>query len=327
MKKRTKHWLSGLLAVLVVGFAVLNVLAYSHAHAMMFFTSGSTRTLKPEKLSGGQKVKVLLFGVHVPRPESDRRPADLDPACQRLSIHCPDGVKLGCWYVDRGAKTPLVVLFHGYGAEKTCLLREAKAFLELGTSVLLVDFRGSGESSESYTTIGFREATDVSAVMRHARGALHHPSVILYGQSMGAVAILRAVSQDGIKPDAVIVEAVFDSMLNTVRHRFEAMGVPSFPSAELLVFWGGVQAGFNAFTHNPVAYARALACPVLFMHGTDDPRAKVEDGRRVFAAVPSSKQFKEFPSIGHESYFSRYPAEWKATVAAFMESGGSTRQD
>ena len=57
------------------------------------------------------------------------------------------------------------------------------------------------------------------------RDALPHSSVILYGQSMGGVAILRAVQQDGITPDGVIVEAMFDTMLNTVRHRFAAMGV------------------------------------------------------------------------------------------------------
>jgi pimeloyl-ACP methyl ester carboxylesterase len=228
-------------------------------------------------------------------------------------------VTLGCWYVDRGETTPLVILFHGYGAEKTCLIREAKVFLQLGMSVLLVDFRGSGESSESYTTVGFREADDVVAARRYARNDLHHPSVILYGKSMGAVAILRAVHAGGIQPDAVIVEAVFDTMLNTVRHRFRAMGVPSFPSAELLVFWGGVQTGFNAFGHNPVAYARDLACPALFMHGTDDPRARIEEGRRVYDAVPCIKQFKEFPSIGHDSYVSRYPGDWTETVKRFLK--------
>jgi hypothetical protein len=53
---------------------------------------------------------------------------------------------------------------------------------------------------------------------------------------MGAAAVLRAVARCGVQPDAIIVESVFDNMLNTVRHRFEAMGVPSFPGAQLLVF-------------------------------------------------------------------------------------------
>jgi pimeloyl-ACP methyl ester carboxylesterase len=319
MTKKTKHWLIGILTAIVAGFTVLNVLAYNHAHAMMYFTGGGSRTNQPEKLTLGQRIKVLITGVNVPRPESNRKPSDLSPDCQRLSIRTQDGITLGGWYVDHGGKTPLVILFHGYGGNKTGLLREAKTFLQLGTSVLLVDFRGSGESSESYTTIGYREADDVSAVMHYARNTLHHSLVVLYGQSMGGVAILRAVHQGCPKPDGIIVEAVFDTMLNTVRHRFQSMGVPSFPSAELLVFWGGVQTGFNAFTHNPVIYAKSLTCPVLFMHGTDDPRARIEEGRRVFDAVPGIKQFKEFPAIGHESYVSRYPAEWTAAVGAFLE--------
>ena len=58
---------------------------------------------------------------------------------------------------------------------------------------------------------------------------------------MGAASVLRSVHSCGVQPDAIIAESVFDRMLTTVRHRFELMGVPSFPCAELLVFWGGRQ--------------------------------------------------------------------------------------
>jgi hypothetical protein len=44
-----------------------------------------------------------------------------------------------------------------------------------------------------------------------------------------------------------------------------------FP-AELLVFWGGRQFGFNGFAHNPIRYAQALRCPALFQHGSKDNR-------------------------------------------------------
>jgi len=68
MKKPTKRLLMSFLIAFVVGFALLNILAYNHAHAMMYFTSGGTRTEKPEKLTLGQRIKVLLTGVNVPRP-------------------------------------------------------------------------------------------------------------------------------------------------------------------------------------------------------------------------------------------------------------------
>ena len=319
MKRKTKHRLMGLLILVVAGLAALNVLAYNHARAMMRFSTGGTRTSKPEDLSFPDKCRTLIMGVNVPRPVSELSPSALDPECRDISIRCPGGVVLGAWYCDRGRDTPLVILFHGYSAEKTAMLCEGRAFLDLGSSVLLVDFRGSGASSESYTTIGLREAEDVAAAVRYARESLPHSSLVLFGQSMGAAAILRAVKDDGVVADAVILEAVFDTMLNTVRNRFHAMGVPSFPCAELLVFWGGKQWGFNGFAHNPVVYAEFLTCPALFLHGAEDPRATADEGRRVFAAVPGAKEFKEFSGAGHEAYVSLYPDEWRATVAKFME--------
>lgn len=318
MTRTPKRWMGAFLALFATGFILLNALAWNHARSMMRFTPGGARTGKPEQLSFSQRLRVLAFGVSIPRPASERRATDLDPKCRRVSITGADSVMLGAWYCDRGTGTPLVILFHGYSAEKSSLLTEARIFLDLGASVLLVDFRGSGESSESYTTIGFREADDVSAAMRYATNSLSHRRILLYGQSMGAAAILRAIHRGGIRPDGVIAEAVFDSLLTTVRHRFSAMGVPSFPSAELLVFWGGVQAGFNGFTLEPVAWATALTCPSLFMHGTEDPRARIEEGRRVCAAAPGPAQFVAFPAAGHESYASRFPAEWTGAVRRFL---------
>jgi len=316
--RKARRWLRGLLLVLAAGFGLLNVSAYNHARAMTHFTASGPRTHQPERLSRLAKCRVLMAGVNVPRPASTNLPADLAADTRCLTIPGDDGVVLSAWYVDRGRDKPLVILFHGYAGDKATLLPEARALLALGVGVLLVDFRGSGGSSASYTTIGVREAEDVAAAVRYARGRLPHAAVILFGQSMGAAAVLRAVSACGIRPDAVIVEAVFDTLLNTVRHRFQALGVPSFPSAELLVFWGGRQWGFNGFAHRPVAYARALRCPALFLHGRDDPRATLAEGRRVFDAAAGPKEFHEFASAGHDSYVVVHPDEWRRTVGAFL---------
>jgi uncharacterized protein len=302
----------------VAGSISLNLLTYRHAYAMMHFTAGKRRTNEPEKLTLGQKTKVLLCGVNLPRPQTSASPTNLGPATSSLRLDCTNGIKLGAWYCAGRTDKPLVILFHGYSGEKSGTLPEAKIFLEMGLSVLLVDFRGSGDSTESYTTVGFDEAEDVVAAVRYARMHLPQREVVLYGQSMGAAAILRAVSRYGVRPDAIIVEAVFDKMLNTVRHRFEAMGVPSFPSAELLVFWGGRQAGFNGFAHNPVQYSASVTYPILFLHGATDARAHIEEARRVFAAVPAPKRFKEFPAIGHEASVVRFPADWSETVGRFL---------
>src|SRR5690606_39931005 len=164
---------------------------------------------------------------------------------------------LAAWYCT-GSSNKLIILFHGYAMEQSALINEAKALLAIGHAVLLVDFRGSGTSSAAYTTIGYVEAEDVAASVRYVREHYAYKKIILYGQSMGAAAIFRAVDQLGIAPDALIVESIFDGLFNTVINRFDNLGVPYFPGAFLLLFWGGVQADFNAFAHNPVDYAQAI---------------------------------------------------------------------
>ncbi len=322
-KPRTAwRWLRILAALIVFGIIAVNIVAYRHAHAMLHFSSGGGKTAKAEHLSNSEKIKVLLNGVNLPRPHTDVPPTVLGSLARTVTIPCSYGVKLGAWFCPCEATSPLVILFHGYGAEKSGLIREAQAFLKMKHSVLLVDFRGSGESSEDYTTAGFREADDVVAAIGYVREHLSPPKVILYGQSVGASALLRSIHCCGVKPDAIIAEAVFDRMLNTTRHRFEAMKVPSFPFAELLLFWGGRQFQFDAFSHNPVEYAASVKCPILFLHGSADPSARIEEGRRVFDAVTSKKLFREFPGSRHEPSIVRFPTEWSDAVGRFLNSIG-----
>jgi hypothetical protein len=319
LKVKLKRRLGLAAAFLLAAFAGLNFLAYRQAYSMTHFVAGGPRTEKAESLSLGQKFKTLLCGVDLPRPRTTLSPTKLGPGARPVTIAESNGVRLGAWYGPVSPESPLVILFHGYGDEKTGTLDQAKVFLDLGLSVLMVDFRGSGDSSESYTTVGYDEAEDVAAAVRYAKGNLPHSKLILYGISMGAAAELRAVHSCGVQPDAIIAEAVFDRMLTTVRNRFELMGVPSFPAAQMLVFWGGRQFGFNAFANNPVDYAASVRCPILFLHGGADPRARLAEARQVYEAVPGRKWFKEFAGVGHAAILAYHPEQWKDTVGQFLK--------
>jgi alpha-beta hydrolase superfamily lysophospholipase len=142
--------------------------------------------------------------------------------------------------------------------------------------------------------------------------------MILYGQSMGSAAILRAVAVHPIQPAALVLECPFDRMLATVENRFDAMGLPAFPSARLLVFWGGVQHRFNGFQHNPVEYAQHVKAPVLLLHGENDPRVTRAQAKAVFESFDGPKELELFPDVGHESYLAANGAKWKATVSQFL---------
>jgi pimeloyl-ACP methyl ester carboxylesterase len=135
---------------------------------------------------------------------------------------------------------------------------------------------------------------------------------------MGGAAVLRSVALLGVGPEAVIVESVFGRMLGAVRNRFDLMGVPSFPGAELLVFWGGAQMGFSGFSHNPEEYAHACDCPVLVLHGAEDRHARLEEGEAIYKNLTGTKEMVVFEGAGHTSLHAADPEKWKAAVESFL---------
>ena len=131
---------------------------------------------------------------------------------------------------------------------------------------------------------------------------------------MGSAAILRAIHRYEIKPDAIILESPFSRLLETTRNRFRLMGLPPFPAAEVMIFWGSVQLGINGFRHNPLDDARFVTCPTLILGGGKDERATPEQIQSVFDAIPASKRLAMIPQAGHELSITIAPEIWNQAV-------------
>jgi alpha-beta hydrolase superfamily lysophospholipase len=320
----TLRWLRsyawrGLLLGLLLSFGLLNVLAYRHARAMTHFVPAGDPPAKPEALSIPQKLAVLFTGVKIPRPSSTLLPQDRGLAYATHTFPGRRG-RLEAWYIPHPRPRGIVLLFHGYAACKAQLLPEAEALMSMGYACFLVDFRGSGGSEGDETTVGYYEAEDVDVAVKYVREQWHGLPVILLGRSMGSAAILRALAIHGTQADAPALECPFDRMLSTVQARFAQMGIPSFPCARLLLFWGDVQLDIDGFQHNPVDYAAAVKCPVLLLHGDKDPTVSVEQTAAIFENLHGRKELHTFVGLGHEAYLRREPEEWKTCVRQFLGS-------
>ena len=289
---------------------------------MMRFSADKERTQEPEKLSIWQKAKVIVVGVNIPRPINRKTPADFGLSYETVNFMGAHGLQLEAWRVRHAEAKGTVILFHGYTASKDSLLPAAQEFSTLGYDTLLVDFYGSGGSAGNETSVGYYEGDDVAAAFRFARENQPGGPVILYGISMGAAAVLRAVHAHDIRPDALILECPFDRLLTTVQNRFAAMHLPSFPAAQLLVFWGGVQQGFNGFNYNPADYLRAASCPVLLMHGGEDSRVKLSEANNLARNLNERSSFKVFPGVPHQSYVVDQAEEWRASVGELLQKLG-----
>jgi len=305
------------LAALVL-FMALNGVAYYHAWRMTHFVPAGSRTESPQRLSALSRFVVLFRGVEIPRPEVGVVRPEFPQPARTVRFVARDGVKLEAWDIPATPELGVVVMFHGYAVSRQALLGEARVLHELGWRTVLVDFRGSGGSEGMVTTLGWREARDVAAATAWARREWPGKRLLLFGQSMGAAAVLRAIANEGVTADGIILECPFDRLLTTVGHRYHSMGLPAFPFAQLLVFWGGMQLGFNAIEYNPVAYADAVTCPALVLDGERDPWVMPAEARRVAAALRGPTQCHIFRDGGHTSYWRDVAEEYRTVVGEWI---------
>ncbi|MDF7810399.1 alpha/beta fold hydrolase [Hymenobacter sp. YC55] len=302
-----------LLLLAALGFLLVNAVAFFHAWRFTHFTiEAGTHTDNPEQLTPLQKVGILLTGIKNPKPRNHTIPSF---PYRTVYLNSSNG-RLEAWYGPVPHPRGTVALFHGYASCKSKLLTEAAYFRRLGYSVLLTDFAGNGGSTGNVCTVGHHEAADVAAVTRWLQ---RRPGpVVLYGNSMGAEAILRAESELGVRPTANLVECPYGSMLQTASNRFQSMHVPPFPLANLLVFWGGVQNNFWAFDLDATHFATNISTPTLFMWGEADPRVMRQETDAIFANLRGPKQRQDFPDAGHEPYWRKNKQLWEQTLAEFL---------
>ncbi|MES2513387.1 MAG: alpha/beta hydrolase [Bacteroidota bacterium] len=293
-------------------FIVMNVVAYFHASKFTHFNPTSPpKTKDAAHLSVSEKIKAVFLGINNPRPinkKTPNRPFE--------TIKLKSNKEIECWYIKADSAKGTVILFHGYSGQKSSMLDKADVFLDLGYNSLLVDFMGSGGSEGNQTTIGFYEAQEVKTAFEYivTKG---EQNISLFGTSMGAVAIMKAQSEYTLNSKSIIIECPFGTMLETVQSRFSTMHVPAFPMANLLVFWGGYQNDFDAFSHNPVDYAKNIKCPTLLLYGEKDEKVSRSEIDKIYKNLSGKKEVKFYPLAGHENYLNKYKAEWTNDITSF----------
>lgn len=291
----------------------MNIVAIFHSYKFThFIDSKIEKTKDPKKLTTGEKIKTLLFGVSNPRPENLTIPtSDFE------TIKLKSNKEIECWSIKTENAKGTVILFHGFGGNKSSMLDKAEIFLGLGYNTFLVDFMGSGGSEGNQTTIGFLEAEQVKTCFDYLTEK-GEQNIYIFGTSMGSVATMKAINDFEIKPKGIIIECPFGSMYKTVCARFKTMNAPTFPMAGLLVFWGGLQNGFWAFGHNPTEYAKKINCPTLLLYGAKDEKVSREEIDLIFNNLGGRRTLKIYQEAGHENYLTKYKNEWTQDIQEFM---------
>lgn len=313
MFRRYTNYRRRLIYGLLILFVLANLVAFFHAYKFTHFDKNSkVKTEKPEDLTVGQKIKILFLGIKNPKPKLKEF-----PNIYYETINLVSSKSIECWDIKADSSIGTVIIFHGFSGEKSSMLDKAYEFLDMNYDVLLVDFMGSGGSEGNQTTVGFKEAKDVKVCVDYLVGK-KEDNIILFGTSMGAVAIMKAIEDYELPISRIILECPFGTMLQTVKARFAEMGVPSFPMVHLLMFWGGLQNGFNAFQHNPIDYAKSISCSTLLLYGEQDIKVSRREIDEIFTNLKGEKYLKTYPKAGHENFLIKYKKKWRKDVEEFL---------
>jgi uncharacterized protein len=299
--------------LLLIGFLLMNILAFIHAYKFTHFSDdNSEKTKSPEKLSVAEKAQALVFGVNNPKPKNKKTPS------QKFEvIKLKSNKEIECWYIKNQNPKGTVILYHGYGGEKSTMLDKSDEFQKLGFNTLLVDFMGSGNSEGNQTTIGFQEAEQVKTTFEYVKEK-GEKNIFLFGTSMGAVSIMKCINDYAIHPKGIIIECPFGSMYETICARFNKMHAPTFPMAGVLLFWGGIQNGFWGFSHNPAEYAKNIHCPTQLLYGEKDKSVSRKEIDLIFKNLNGIKMLNTYKDTGHENYLIKNKKQWVQDITGFI---------
>ena len=212
----------------------------------------------------------MLYLSNVPGRTLSMTPADAHMDYEDVSIEAADGVKLHGWFIV-GASPHVLLFFHGNAGNISHRLDSIRQFQNLGLSVLIIDYRGYGQSGGRTTEAGiYRDADAAWRYLTETRGVLPD-NVVIFGRSLGGSVAARLATQQ--QPLALIVESSFTSVPDIAQEHY-----PWLPARWL-----------SRLSHATADYIREARCPVLVVHSRDDEIIPFHHGQAIFAAAPEPR--------------------------------------
>lgn len=311
------RFLKYLFRSIIVLFVIVNIIVAFHAYKFThFYNKGEISIKKIEDKTSWDKTKEILTGINAIKKVNSVVP---DSSFVIVNLKTKDNLNIEAWYLAVDTAVGTICMFHGHGSSKSSIFKEAEEFRKMGYNTLLVDFRAHGSSEGNTCTIGYNETEEVKLAYDFIKNQGEN-NIVLWGISMGASTICKAVDEYTLKPNKVILEMPFGTIKDAVIGRVKMMGLPPEPIARLLTFWGGAEHGFWAFGMKPQEYAKSISCPVLLQWGKNDPRVSQAEEEILFSNIPhANKKFVVYNNSAHESLCKNETEKWKTEVYAFLQ--------
>jgi len=303
-------------SVLLVQLILINISAAFHAYKFTHYYNGDkVRNQQPSQGKPFLRTWRMMTGKKLAKSLIQYYPTI---PYDTVLLTTANGKKLEAWYMKADSAKGTVILFHGLGSNKGNVLREAFAFNSFGYNTMLVDIRAHGNSEGEVNSIGYEESEEVKLAYDHV-SKKGEKNIVLWGMSLGAVIITKAIWQYDLKPQKIILEMPFDRMQDHIRARARLSGFPGEPFGFFVSFWTGIEQGYWSYGHRTSRYVKSINCPVLLQWGSNDEYVMKEETERIFSSINSPKKKLEiYEGVGHRPLVSINQSKWDETVTEFL---------
>ena len=209
------------------------------------------------------------------------------------------------WIPARGVERGVVLHLHGNGHNVGANLGQALRFHQLGLSVLMVEYRGYGQSEGGFPTEAsvYQDARVAWNYLSQTRG-IAADRILIFGHSLGG-AIAIDLAKDQPEAAGLIVQSSFTRMQAMV----ERAGYFRLFPAQLLL-----TQRFESIEKVP-----QLKMPVLYIHGTRDELIPYSMSQDLYAATPEPKHLFLVPQAMHNDVAAVGDTAYTEVLNQFLE--------
>ena len=228
----------------------------------------------------------LLF----PAPKSYEKdtPATVHLPFEDLHIAVSPSEYLHAWWIPAAAPSAKVILmFHGNGyVLENIATSEAVVLHEIGTNLLLVDYRGYGGSSPAKTresTVYEDARSALSYLTEHRRVSVH--DIYVLGRSIGSGPATQSALENP-RLGGLILESPFSSIDDAAR---------VLPVTRMFPVHWMLRTHFDNLSK-----IGSVRVPLLMVSGSADSLTPVWMAKAIFAQANQPKQLMVIPGAGHD---------------------------
>ena len=263
----------------------------------------------------------MLNAPRRPWPSYTFTPFEVGVPAENVSFTASDGALLAGWWLERPGSQSVVICCHGHRGSKADMLGIGPGLWRAGHNVLLIDFRGNGDSGDGRQSLAHYEQADLAAAVNWALRSCPGARIAVMAFSMGAAAAILTAANDP-RIEALVLDSPFATMSGVIAANYRRYRLPGgllLPVADLVnrVFYG------YAFGQvRPVDAMSSLSPrPVLLLHGTKDRLIPYEHAHQLVAAAgPGEVELVTFEGADHcGGYFIDRPG-YIARVDRFLEA-------